>query len=90
MSKVRRRNPGDSLLVFSRETGTWYELMEMLSVLNADDGRRSWWYRVDVWSTLDVDREGRFEFTQNHEITPTDLRAKMMQWEAQRQRVENT
>ncbi len=90
MSKVRRRNSGGSLLVLSRETGTWYELTEMLSVLNADHGRRSWWYRVDVWSTLDVEREGRLEFTQNHEITPTELRAKMVDWEAQRQRAENT
>ncbi len=90
MSKVRRRNSGGSLLVFSRETGRWYELTEMLSVLNGDDGRRSWWYRVDVWTRLDGHREGHFEFTQNHEITPTELRAKIVAWEGQRQLVKNT
>lgn len=90
MSKVRDHLSGRSLLVFSRETGKWYELVELLSVMDANEGRRSWWYRVDVWSRVDADREGRFEFTQNHEITPTELRSRIQEWEAQSSRTLST
>lgn len=89
MNRTGGHNSRGRFLAFSHETEKWYELIEMLSVLNSDDGRSSWWYRVDVWSRLDARREDQFEFTQNHEITPSELRTKITRWESQRRRTLN-